>query len=331
MSNESNVEETAGIEESQTVKRKRGRPRGDYSSLVDTIVNGHRILEVVDGPRSGDGVMVVVECPECGESYTKRLRSLRTEGVKGCSCVRSRIFRAYLDRQISKLSPEVIAGCWVSRKTKTRLQTAAKFGLPIEVVDAAYRKYQTKLDSMVEVGKALHRMVNEEHGYRVSVAEAAAGFSLSVEAAHYLISVAARRIQADNEETESRSSDASWIADRAAAAVKLVEKRSCRDTQQHGKWCRPHELAEWEFQRRKGRLQGSLVPLYGACKQVDRALLNDSQAAAVKEFLDIAESTLANRQVRLARWLASYRNERRQVAAQGPSNGDRVPEVTLAA
>jgi hypothetical protein len=298
----------------QPVKAKRGRPRGDYSDLVGTRINGHLILEVLDGPRSRDGVMVIAGCPECGNPYRTRLRRLRYEDPKGCSCVRSRLFREYLERTVSKLAPEIIAGCWSSKQTLSRKQTAAKFGLPVEVVDAAERKYQSTIDSLIENGTArnLYRMtVSEVDGRRVTTAKAAAEAGLPVEAVQYLISAEARLTRKETAAAKTQRAFSKLIARMAFNLVAEVEARHPK-----GKWSRSWtpELTKGELRLVKGRLVGSKADLFELGLSVERSALTKDEQAGVDAFLQLARRTLADRRERRDTYLREMRDNRSPAA-----------------
>lgn len=303
--------EVSQMQDSQPVKPKRGRPRGDYTSLVGTVCNRHEILSILEGPRSRGGVKVMAKCPECDKPYATRLRRLRSKALNGCRCVRSQYYRNYMERRLSELRPEVIAGCWVSRRTMTRQKTAAKFGLRVGVVDAAQRKYQTELDALAEDGtaKMLFQMTSEPSGGKfISTSSAAAELGLSIEATQYLIAAAARQISAGKYTVEYAKWLAFKISVQAAEVLSLVADRSSWEARRRRSWHWENELTRDEFRRtRKGELVGEFVRLYNRCKAVDRSLLDESQQTDVDSFLDIAENTLSNRR---SRQLAAIQRKR---------------------
>jgi hypothetical protein len=290
--------EEAQVTECEAVKAKRGRPRGDYANLIGTEYNGNLILSIIDGPRSGNGPKVTARCAECGSQYETRLRRLRSGETKSCGCLKRRNFRNYLAAAVSKLSLEVVAGCWIARQTMNRERTAAKFRLQIAVVDAAQRRYQAHLDSLISDGTALklHRLTGEGgNGDRMTTAQAAAEAELPIEAARYLIFAAARRMRDQEEATKGQRAFSRIIARAACKVLADVEVR-----QPTTKWTKSWtpELTHSELRLSKGQLVGSNEYLYELCLSVDRSALDKDEQAVVDEFLQLARRTLADRRER---------------------------------
>lgn len=320
MGEESLVEDVHEMQDAQPTKAKRGRPRGDYTNLVGTMCNGHEILSVLEGPRSRQGVKVVARCPKCGHPFETRLRRLRGENPKGCRCVRSEKYREYLKRRLSELRPETIAGCWVSRRSMTRKKTAAKFGLRVEVVDAAQREYQTKLDLLIENRTALrlHRMIRGADGDPVTMTGAGAEFGLPMEAVQYLVSAGARQMKEDSANAAFQLSCSQLMALWASKVLSEVEQRESKRKRWIG-WV--PELMPKELRMEKGKLVGRHAALYEFCMYGYLSGLNRDERADVDEFLEIARRTLANRLDRRASYLKSVREKRAASAEKLGADG----------
>lgn len=282
-------------------------------------------MKIVNGPRACTGVEVMARCAVCGKLFRTRLRRLRSGESVSCGSVKKDNFLKHLAGMVDRLPPEVIAACWTSMYTGlSRRKTAAKYHLEFAVVDEARRRYQAKLDALLdpENGTAteLYRMTTEPvDGKYLSITEAAAAMEqmkLPIEALQYLIKAVHHREATAEMYVEWTKEEAAWIASEAAKVVAMVAEESA-----FGLWkpsIRPwrKELTNEELKRREGKLLGKLAPQYKRCKEVDRSLLNDEQVARVDAFLDLADNTLQARLNRQARSLRSM-NSRNQSAQSG--------------
>ena len=311
MMKSSGIKRQKSRKESETEKVKRGRPRQDYSEEICREYNGCVVESIVDSPRTGVGVEVMARCPHCGKLFRTRLRRLRLGETTSCGCVKKRNYRNYLNRQVSRLAPEVVAGCWISRYMKqSRPATAAEYGLHPAVVDEAQRQYQAKLDGFVI---ELYRIVSEQaEGMHRPIADIAAGFELHAEATRYVIASTLHRIKKAELEEECAKDEAKAAADRAGrvlAEVALTSGWSSRWPRSR-RW--RNELTKKELRRtRKGEILGELAGFYTRCRKVDRSLLSQDQKAKIDAFLNLAGTTFENRR---DRQLAAIREEKRRKA-----------------
>lgn len=284
--------------DSNSGKAKRGRPRRDYSAEIGQVYNGNEIVAILNSTRTRVGVEVMAKCAYCPELYRTRLRRLRSGETKSCGCLKELNFLNYVDDQVGRLSPERIAGCWTSRYMGlSRRATAAKYHLKRGVVDEAQRRYQAKLDELIEdeIDQQLYRMTSKPvDGKFAATAAAAAAFGLPIEAAQYLLTVARRQIKTGEFAGEYAKWKAAAIASQAAEVVAEVAATSGWSSRRIRPW--RNELTCIEFRRtRKGELLGKYARLYVRCKGVDRSLLDRAQREQVDAFLDLADNTISSR------------------------------------
>src|ERR1017187_8467002 len=89
----------------------------------------------------------------------------------------------------------------------TRGATAARFGLAYPVMDAAHRKYQAKLDAMIDDGLA-EKVLKQASLPYWDMAGAAGQFGLSPQAGQYLAFAARNRTRAA-QQAETNASETS--------------------------------------------------------------------------------------------------------------------------
>jgi len=300
------------------LKRKRGRPRLDYSGLVG--FEGPMGLRIVrireEGNRAREGPRVDAVCKQCGEPSHPRLRDVLNGHSKTGGCLKKECFLAYCDRVVARLDESVVAGVWASRFSgMARKATAASFKLAYPIMDAAMRTYQKKLDVMITDGTA-EKIYQQASLARWDIGTTASQFGLTCEAVRYLNSAFRRRLKlvqtapvhgahtgdeaAQTSETRISSDrtemqDHIWgCACHAASVVSAVDNR-----RKDWSIARPGELSFDELKRKKGKLVGKLAWLYEQCA----LLLEDANLPAehredIQEFVDLATSTLSNRRGR---------------------------------
>lgn len=296
---------------------KRGRPRKDYSKYVGfESPLGLRIEAISEeGKRVREGPHVNALCLRCGERSTPRLRDVLSGHSQSGGCRKRECFLAYCDRVVAKLDEAVVAGVWSSRYAGlSRKATAAKFGLAYPIVDAAQRAYQAKINAMMADGTAekVYELASKPHW---DIDSAAAHLNLTFETALYLTLTVKRRrrvaqeaaIQAPTivaEPTEAPAeteeevvhSETWWCAFIAAKLVEHVKERKDRAI------ARPGELSPGELRRTKGKLKGSMAEIYEQCiALVDDVAVPRGFREEMREFIDLADQTLANRRKRWKR------------------------------
>lgn len=295
----------------QNRKSSRGRPPKNYSVEIGQVYGRSRIVAIVEGLRARVGVEVRAVCLDCGKFYITRLRRLKRGETKTCGCLKKWHYRNRLAKQVSKLTPKTLEGCWLARRFNlTRCETAAKFKLAVPIVDEAVRAYQAKLDGLAEDGTAnqIFQRVDALGGESASTEFIAAEYGLPTAAAQYLIAVARNRIKAAETEEIAEMVRALKACHDAEEVLKLVAERSTRQGSKLYGWTRPNELIVKELRRtRKSVVLGSLARLYGQCRTVDRSLIPDTGKQAVDEFLELAETAFAKRSERSNRFKANLR------------------------
>lgn len=252
------------------------------------------IESIVDGPRAGVGVEVMARCLDHPKVVFKtRLRRLKQGETKTCGCLKKANFKNHLAEQVTKLAPDKVEGCWVSRYRGTsRKTTAKKYELAAAVVDEAVRSYQAKLDSLIADGTAfeIHRKVSTAEKGKYKSSDAATKLKLPIEVVRYLISVAANRINGGAVEYMEQRDHIDDIACKAEYALDCVAERNI--LREHWR----NELTTEELRRtRRGELLGKRALLYSDCKRLNRNLLDAKQAEIVDRFLEIADDTLQKR------------------------------------
>lgn len=301
------------------LRAKRGRPRKDYSEYIGSEGPlGLRIESIIDeGKRTREGPHVVAVCSLCGERSTPRLRDVLRGHSRSGGCRKKQCFLEFCDLAASRLSESVVAGVWAARYCgDARKATASRFKLRPPIADAALRRYQSKLDGMLQDGKAekIYHLVSQPGR---SFQKVAADFELPLTAVRYLTLAAfnrARRVQAALNESNAQVSNSIdstmsipqpvehdeiwWCACLSWIIVDHVGKRQ-------GPWAKtwpPGELGKDDLRRRGGKLVGSLADLYHQAKSfLTSENLPIKYREDIEMFVDLADRTLANRQGRQLR------------------------------
>jgi hypothetical protein len=320
--------------ETLTMKRKRGRPTGDYSRFIGyESPLGLTIMAILEtGSRKKEGPHVDAVCVLCGEHSTPRLRDVLRGHSKSGGCLKKQCYLEYCARVVERLDENVVAGVWACRYSgMTRKATADRFGLAYPIADMAQRVYQKKLDAMVADGTAekIHNQASQPYW---NIEDAAGQAGISPAAGRYLTFAAAYRRRAAraeggqdlapvaNEPQASRSpgmeedhDDTWWCACISASLVGMIKSRKDWSV------ARPAQVSFKELKRKNGRLVGEFVPHLEQCESLlARADILPEHREYIQQFVDLVYTTLASRRKRQerARNSATARNRAQPVFQQ---------------
>jgi len=280
-----------------TPKRKRGRPRLDYSHHVGTISpSGLEIKSIEDSEsRAQEGPHAVCKCTVCGEPSRPRLRDVLRGHAQSDGCRKRECYLAYLGRAVNRLDESTRADIWIAKyQGQTRHQVAKRFGLQPSVVDAAERDYQAKLTDMINQGIAqeVMRLASKPvpNHSRSGVAVAAEAFGLSEPIIQYLMAVGKKQAKEAEEYALMEAENAEVMAD---AILKCIAEQKSETA------FRADELPKDKLNRSQiGILRGEYKRHYRICLEVNKSILLESQRAKVEDALEVCNTTLENQKKR---------------------------------
>lgn len=124
-------------------KGKRGRPLKDYSYMVGKDYGFLRILELAT---RGKRQMVRTLClvPGCKTVSVKRIDKVLDGTTISCKCIKTRLFKEWVKRQASMLTPEHQARIWLEAQDEKRQALLRKYQIHPAVFDHVVRNEQTR-------------------------------------------------------------------------------------------------------------------------------------------------------------------------------------------
>ncbi|HEV2486224.1 MAG TPA: hypothetical protein VGT08_11895 [Terracidiphilus sp.] len=196
-----------------------------------------------------------------------------------------------------------------------RKATAERFKLAYPIVDAAQRKYQAKLDSMISDGTA-EKIYEQAASPFWSIDGAASKFGISVQAGSYLVfSFKYRTRVLRTVAPVSEKDDAAQVSAPAAKAGEseqaaeirkgaLVAHLVVEHVTNRKDWhlSRSGEFTVGELRMTKGSLVGTVAEIHRQCvEMLEDQNIDPLYRGTFQELIDLANDTLDNRRERWKR------------------------------